>query len=127
VINAAIGNLLEPKVLGRAVGLSPLAIVISIVLWGWILGPIGALLSVPLTMVFKIIAAHTEDLRWLAVLLGPGEGRDEQRYVEERRRTRLSRTSVGSPSVPPPPPLSEAPPPSVPPQSVTDTPSQARG
>lgn len=124
VINAAIGNLLEPKVLGRAVGLSPLAIVISIVLWGWVLGPIGALLSVPLTMVFKIVAAHTEDLRWLAVLLGPGEGRDEQRYVEERRRSRLSRISVGPPSVPPPP-ISDRPPPTVPP-SVPDSASQAR-
>jgi predicted PurR-regulated permease PerM len=90
VVNNAIGNLLEPKLLGRALGLSPLVIVVSIVVWGWLLGPIGALLSVPLMMVFKIIAANTADLRGVAVLLGSGEGRLEIKYAEERRRSRMT-------------------------------------
>lgn len=94
VVNNSIGNLVEPRVLGRAVGLSPLVVVVSIVLWGWILGPVGALLSVPLTMIVKIVLANTEDLRWVAVLLGPGEGRREDEYAEERRRERRSRTST---------------------------------
>lgn len=90
-INNLIGNLIEPRVLGKAVGLSPLVVTISIVVWGWILGPAGALLSVPLTMIVKIVLAHTEDMRWVAVLLGPGEGRQEEEYVESRRRSRLTR------------------------------------
>jgi AI-2 transport protein TqsA len=88
VIHNIIGNVIEPKVLGRALGLSPLVVMLSIVIWGWLLGPVGALLSVPLTMVVKIIMANTEDLRWAAVLLGPGDGREEAEYAEERRRSR---------------------------------------
>lgn len=99
LINVLIAYLLEPRVLGRAVGLSPLVVIVSIVLWGWLLGPGGALLSVPLTMGVKIVLAHTEDLHWLAVLLGPGEGKHEHEYAEQRRLSRLTRRSDGPPTI----------------------------
>lgn len=85
-INFTIGNFLEPRVFGRTLGLSPLIVFVSMILWGWLLGPVGALLAVPLTMLVKIAMYSTEDLRWLAVLLGPaGEARAEAR--EEARRS----------------------------------------
>jgi predicted PurR-regulated permease PerM len=96
LVHNVLGNIVEPKVLGRALGLSPLVITLAMVTWGWLLGPVGALLSVPLTMVVKIIFANTEDLRWIAVLLGPGEGREEQEYAEERRKSRLSRVPTAA-------------------------------
>ena len=71
VINTILGNILEPKVMGRALGLSPLVVVLSMIVWGFVLGPIGAVLSAPLTMIVKIVLMHTEDLRWVAVLLAP--------------------------------------------------------
>ena len=71
VINMTLGNVLEPKLMGRALGLSPLVVVVSMIVWGYVLGPIGAVLSAPLTMVLKIVMAHTGDLRWVAVLLAP--------------------------------------------------------
>jgi AI-2 transport protein TqsA len=71
VVNFSIGNFLEPRILGRALGMSPLFIFLSIVFWGWLLGPVGALLSVPLTMTLKIFLANTEDGHWIAVLLEP--------------------------------------------------------
>ena len=101
MIHNLIGNLLEPKVLGRAMGLSPLVVMVSIVIWGWVLGPVGALLSAPLTMIVKIVLAHTEDLRFMAVLLGPGSAADEQDYVEEHQRVRRTRSFPGTPSVVP--------------------------
>ncbi len=70
-INMAIGNFIEPRVMGRTLGLSPLVVVLSVVFWGFILGPAGALLSVPLTVVVKILMANSDDLRWVAVALGP--------------------------------------------------------
>lgn len=70
-VNFAIGNFLEPRLLGRALGMSPLVVFLSVVVWGWLLGPIGALLSVPLTMMVKIFLASTDDLHWAAVLLEP--------------------------------------------------------
>src|SRR5688500_16221853 len=53
-IDLLFGNLLEPTIMGRRMGLSTLVIVLSLLFWGWVWGPVGALLSVPLTMVLKI-------------------------------------------------------------------------
>jgi AI-2 transport protein TqsA len=69
VINVIFGNLLEPHLLGRRLGLSTLVVILSLVFWAWVWGPVGALLAVPLTMVLKIMFENTEDLRWVAVLL----------------------------------------------------------
>ncbi|MCR9166056.1 MAG: AI-2E family transporter [Nannocystaceae bacterium] len=71
LINGSIGGVLEPKILGERIGLSPLVILISLVLWGWVWGPIGLLLAVPMTMVVKIVFEEVDELRQIAVLLGP--------------------------------------------------------
>ncbi len=91
VINTALGNVIEPRLLGRALGLSPLVVLLSVIFWGWVLGPMGALLSVPLTMIVKIVLSRTDDLRWVAVLLAPGEAEREERRAERRRRRRHRR------------------------------------
>ena len=65
----AFGNLIEPNLLGRRLGLSTLVVILSLIFWGWVWGPVGALLAVPLTMVVKIMLENTPDLRWVAVLL----------------------------------------------------------
>lgn len=69
-VNMLLGNFLEPNLMGRRLGLSPLVVLMSLAFWGWVWGPVGMLLSVPLTMVLKILFENTEDLRWLATLLG---------------------------------------------------------
>jgi AI-2 transport protein TqsA len=66
-----IGNLIEPNALGRSLSVSPLVVLLSMFVWGWLLGPTGALLSVPLTLIAKIVLWNTSDLHWVAVLLGP--------------------------------------------------------
>lgn len=72
-INISIGSLTEPRIMGRRMGLSPLIVFLSLVFWGFILGPVGMFLSVPLTMIVKILLEGTEDLKWVAVILGPGD------------------------------------------------------
>ena len=69
-INLVIGAV-EPRVMGHALGLSPLAVLLSMVVWGWLLGPIGALLSAPLTMAIKHSLSQSDQLLWMAELLGP--------------------------------------------------------
>jgi predicted PurR-regulated permease PerM len=69
VIDLFFGNLLEPSIMGRRMGLSTLVVVLALLFWGWVWGPVGALLSVPLTMVTKIALENVPDLRWIAVLL----------------------------------------------------------
>lgn len=79
-INVVFGNLVEPALMGRTLGLSTLVVFLSLVFWGWMWGPVGMLLSVPLTMMIKIFLEHSEDMKWVAVLLDSG------RAVQRRLR-----------------------------------------
>jgi AI-2 transport protein TqsA len=83
-ISTVIGSILDPHILGHRLGLSTLVVVLSLLFWGWVWGPIGALLSVPLTMVTKIALQNVPDLRWIAVLLDkvPPQARDEAARAE---------------------------------------------
>jgi len=71
-IHMLLGNLLEPRVMGRGLGLSSLVVFLSLIFWGWLLGPVGMLLSVPLTSVCKILMETTPGGSKLAILLGNG-------------------------------------------------------
>lgn len=68
--NMVFGNALEPRLMGRGIGLSTLVVFVSMIFWGWVLGPVGMILSVPLTMITKIVLDSSDDTRWIAVLLG---------------------------------------------------------
>jgi predicted PurR-regulated permease PerM len=71
VVNTVIGNIVEPRVMGRGLGLSTLVVFVSLVFWGWVLGPVGMFLSVPLTMALKIALDANPDTRAIAIMLGP--------------------------------------------------------
>lgn len=71
VINVGISNIIEPRFMGKELGISPLAILLSLIFWGWLLGPVGMLLSVPLTMAVKAGLESSDATRPIAVLLGP--------------------------------------------------------
>lgn len=83
-INTLFGNIVEPNLMGRRLGLSTLVVVLSLIFWGWVWGPIGALLSVPLTMVLKIVLENTPDLRWAAVLLDKMPPQAHRTHATER-------------------------------------------
>lgn len=69
VVNIVIGNLIEPRVMGERLGLSTLVVFLSLLFWGWVLGPAGMLLSVPLTMTVKVALQSHPDTRKFAILL----------------------------------------------------------
>ncbi len=73
VVNMVMGSAVEPRFMGKGLGLSTLVVFLSLVFWGWVLGPVGMLLSVPLTMTAKIALATNTSTVWVAHLLGPGE------------------------------------------------------
>ncbi len=70
VVNNLVGNMIEPRFMGSGLGLSPLVVFISLVFWGWTLGPVGMFLSVPLTMTLKIFLDGYESSRPIGLLLG---------------------------------------------------------
>ena len=69
LINLVFGNILEPRIMGRGLGLSTLVVFLSLIFWGWLLGPVGMLLSVPLTIIVKIALEQTAGGQSIAVLL----------------------------------------------------------
>ncbi len=72
-VNVLIGNLLEPRWMGKGLNLSTLVVFLSLVFWGWILGPVGMLLSIPLTMLVKIALENDPRTAWVGVMLGAGK------------------------------------------------------
>ncbi len=80
-VNLVIGGWLEPKLLGDRTGLSPLVVLVSLAFWGWVWGPIGLLLAVPMTVVLKAVMDQTEELYPFALLIGSAKD------VEARAKT----------------------------------------
>lgn len=72
-INVIIGSVVEPKVMGKGLGISTLVVFLSLLFWGWLFGMVGMLLSIPLTIMAKIIFNANENTRWIAVFLGTGD------------------------------------------------------
>jgi AI-2 transport protein TqsA len=98
VVNTAVSNFLEPTLMGRHLGLSPLIIFMSLVFWGWAWGPIGMFLSVPITMMVKILLENSDDLRWVATLMGSARSLKRSTRHSIRREIRNESSSSNSAS-----------------------------
>ena len=82
VINVLFGNVIEPRLMGYGVGISPLVVFVGLIFWGFVFGPVGMLLSVPLTMTLKLALESDERTRWVAILLG--SERDAEHAIRSR-------------------------------------------
>ncbi|MDC0274037.1 AI-2E family transporter [Planctomycetaceae bacterium] len=77
-INLIFSNIVEPRVMGKGMGISALVVFLSLIFWGWVLGPVGMILSVPLTMIVKIVLDSSDQTRWFSVLLSGESPGSEQ-------------------------------------------------
>lgn len=84
VIYFILGNIVQPRVMGRGLGLSTLVVFLSLIFWGSLLGLVGMVLSIPITMTFKIAFESNASTRWIAVLLGPAEPSPEDVLTAQR-------------------------------------------
>ncbi len=82
IVNVLIGSIIEPRILGKGLGLSTLVVFLSLIFWGWLLGPVGMLLSVPLTIMIKIALDTQPNTKWIATLLSSG---GDMKQVSKRK------------------------------------------
>ena len=73
IINFLVDNVIKPKFIQEGVNISASVTFVSLVIWGWVLGPIGAILAVPMAIIIQGVFASREDTRWVAYLMGSGE------------------------------------------------------
>ncbi len=74
LINAFFDEVIKPKFLGEGLDLAPVMVILSLAFWTAVLGPLGSILSVPVTMIFKELVLEADDQnRWLARLMGKGD------------------------------------------------------
>jgi AI-2 transport protein TqsA len=84
LINNFLGNFIEPMLVGRRFGISTLVVVLAVMFWGWVWGPLGMLLAVPLTMLIKVMLDSSEEFRWIAVAISAEQpqGSVEKKLLE---------------------------------------------
>ncbi len=88
-MNTVVDNVIAPRFMSRSVGLSTLAVFLSLVVWAWILGPVGALISVPLTLMVKLLVFDSyESTRFISLFLTGGRDMDT---AADRKRKKKSR------------------------------------
>ena len=72
LVNLVVDNIIEPRVMGKTSNLSPLVVLLAMLIWGFVLGPVGAILAVPLTMALRVMLERDPDLQRIAFVMGEG-------------------------------------------------------
>ena len=100
-INFLIGNFIEPTLMGRRFGVSPLVVVLSVWFWGWMWGAVGAFLAVPLTIMIKVVLENSEDFRWLSVAMSKKKVKHGEVVLETPEMDESQLLGAGASTEPP--------------------------
>ncbi len=95
-INVGIGNFIEPTMMGHRFGISTVVVILSVLFWGWIWGPVGMFLAVPLTMMMKMMLDASDDFKWISVAMSKNKEEELEALLEEQEQ------AVHIPSAPEP-------------------------
>ncbi len=87
VVSFVLGNIIQPKLMGRRIGLSTLVVFLSLIFWGNLLGLVGAILCIPLTMTLKLAFESNEETKWIAMLLGPEKSVESTHSKQKGKNT----------------------------------------
>jgi hypothetical protein len=89
LINGGVQNIVQPKMMGKGLRISPLVVFVSVIVWATILGGMGALIAVPLTMIVMKILDSSESTRWIVALMRIGSGSDEEKKEDAQAFEKL--------------------------------------
>lgn len=78
LINCGIGNGVEPLFLGKQFGIATSLVLLSVLTWGWVFGPCGMFLAVPITVLIKLALENSQDLAWVATIISDGKSSKQQ-------------------------------------------------
>ncbi|MDR3628566.1 MAG: AI-2E family transporter [Ignavibacteriaceae bacterium] len=92
LVGFVLGNIIQPKLMGRRLGLSTLVVFLSLIFWGSLLGLVGAVLCIPLTMTVKFAFESNKETEWIAVLLGPEKSVDNRRPESKEKKKNYGNT-----------------------------------
>jgi predicted PurR-regulated permease PerM len=84
VVEPVMGQIIEPFICGHSAGLSPVAIVVSAAFWTWLWGPLGLLLSTPLTLCLVVLGRHVDQLQFIDIMLGDQPALTPQQAAYQR-------------------------------------------
>ena len=83
LINGGVQNIVQPKMMGKGLRISPLVVFVSVIVWATVLGGMGALIAVPLTMIVMKILDLSESTRWISALMRVGSGSESDEDKKE--------------------------------------------
>jgi predicted PurR-regulated permease PerM len=86
LINGGVQNIVQPRIMGRGLSISPLVVFVSVIVWTTVLGWMGALISVPLTLIVLKLLESSESTRWMAAIMRIGSGTEEEESKEAVER-----------------------------------------
>jgi predicted PurR-regulated permease PerM len=89
LINGGVQNIVQPKMMGKGLRISPLVVFVSVIVWATVLGGMGALIAVPLTLIVMKILDSAESTRWIAALMRIGSGSDEEKKEDAQAFEKL--------------------------------------
>lgn len=92
LVGTILGNIVQPRLMGRRLGLSTLVVFISLIFWGSLLGLVGAVLCIPLTMTLKFAVDSNEETKWIGVLLGPEKPVEGGHSVSKKKKQAYEKT-----------------------------------
>ena len=100
-INFTLGNFIEPTLMGRRFGVSPLVILLSVIFWGWLWGAVGMFLAVPLTIMIKVMMDNSPEFRWMAVAMSKKKIKAGEIVIETAEMDEDEMLGAGAATEPP--------------------------
>lgn len=89
LINGGVQNIVQPRMMGKGLQISPLVVFISVIFWATVLGGMGALIAVPMTMIVMKFLDSFESTRWIVALMRVGSGSDEEKEADKQAFEKL--------------------------------------